>query len=197
MAGIDIVLLFISAGALLAIAYAFAMAWFEFPRRNAEDVLCYLLPVDVEKMQSLLDPAVEYSYRLYFSPQEFRFLQRKRLHQFMELVERLSRNSVTLMDYADEEIDRNDPLTLQAAQALREHAFSLRLHCLAAKMAIYSWLLVRLRAPIGVGNRFSLPRLRELYGIAALDTYSRLKDAAITLYGLRRPNGVDDFLQAL
>ena len=50
---------------------------------------------------------------------------------------------------------------------------------------------------IGVGNRFSLPRLRELYGIAALDTYSRLKDAAITLYGLRRPNGVDDFLQAL
>ena len=67
--------LFITAG-FVAAALAIWLMWFRFPDRTIDDVTDYLLPVDFEKAEGLLDPQTEAILRKELSPEEFRALQR-------------------------------------------------------------------------------------------------------------------------
>ena len=45
-----------------------AWTWFRFPERTAQDVVDFLLPVDMEKVEALLDPVAEGTLRRQLDP---------------------------------------------------------------------------------------------------------------------------------
>lgn len=194
---IEAILWSVIAVILLSTVVLAALAWLKVPERTVDDILDYVVPVDLEKLEALLDPAVEYSFRMYLSPKDFRRLQIKRVHQFLELLRRISRNSAILIDYANRECDQKDPAVLDMALKLREEATALRLYALVALLTVRSWLLLRSRLPFRSNARFSLPELRERHGVCVVDTYRRFKDAALTLYSQRRPNTIEQLAQSL
>lgn len=197
MALIDIVLILVLVGGWLAVALTSIWGLFDLRDRTAEEVADYLVPVDMARLESILDPAVEYAYRLYLSKREFRHIQLRRVHQLLELVNRISRNALILIDYANTEYEKNDPLTAEAAEILRTQAVSLRLYSLGAGLTLRFWLLVRLRAPGRLRRRFSLPRLQNCCGVPVLATYRDVKNATIALYAIRLPRLSDQVAELL
>ena len=94
--------LIITAG-FVAAALAVWLMWFRFPDRTINDVTDYLLPVDFEKAEGLLDPQTEAILRKELTPEEFRALQRKRIHHYLALVQRMAHNAAVLIEWANRE----------------------------------------------------------------------------------------------
>src|SRR6266498_71466 len=91
--------LIITAG-LIAAFITIGLIWFRFPDRSVHDVADYLLPIDFEKAEALLDPQSEATLRKELAPDEFRALQRKRIHHYVAIVQRMAHNSAVLIDRA-------------------------------------------------------------------------------------------------
>src|SRR5215475_5093126 len=110
--------LVISAGFLSCIVIA-AWIWFHFPDRTADDVVDFLLPVDLEKAESLLDVSTETHLRCDLSRKEFRRLQRKRIHLYVAFVHRMAHNAAVLIDWANREVEGGDEHAAMIARDLQ------------------------------------------------------------------------------
>src|SRR5580698_9348327 len=93
----------IVAWGVLSCIYMLRCAWTRFPKRDADDVIPFLYPVDISLAEALLDPAVEFEYRWKLSAAQFRAAQRKRMRMYLELTRRMAHNSRVLVEYADAE----------------------------------------------------------------------------------------------
>ena len=168
--------LLITAG-FVACIVTVALIWFRFPDRTVDDVADYLLPIDFEKAEDLLDPQTEAILRKELTPSEFRSLQRKRIHCYVAMVKRMSHNSAVLIEWANREAEKADGERLQIVSQLQQQGVEVRLYSLLALIKLHFWLLIRidswriLPAP-------SLYDVREAGGIRGLDSYDRLKTAA-------------------
>jgi hypothetical protein len=172
--------LLITAGFVASIATV-ALIWFRFPDRTVDDVADYLLPIDFEKAEDLLDPQTEAILRKELNPTEFRSLQRKRIHCYVAVVKRMSHNSAVLIEWANREAENASGERLQMVSQLQQLGVEVRLYSLLALVKLHFWLLIRidswriLPAP-------SLYDVREAGGIRGLDSYDRLKTAASYLF---------------
>ena len=99
--------LVITAG-FVATIVTIGLIWFRFPDRTIHDVADYLLPVDFDKAEALLDPQEEATLRKDLSPAEFRALQRKRIHLYLAIVQRMAHNSAVLIEWANREAETGD-----------------------------------------------------------------------------------------
>jgi hypothetical protein len=158
-----------------------ALIWFRFPDRTVNDVADYLLPIDFEKAEELLDPQTEAILRRELTPTEFRTLQRKRIHCYVAMVKRMSHNSAVLIEWANREAENADGDRLRMVSELQQLGVQVRLYSLLALIKLRFWLLIRidswriLPAP-------SLYDVREAGGIRGLESYDRLKTAASFLF---------------
>lgn len=179
--------LMITAG-FVCCAVVAAWMWFRFPERTAADVVDFLLPVDMEKVESLLDPEAEGILRRQLSADDFRQLQRKRMHLYLSLVKRMAHNASVLIDWANREAEGNDERMIQLAQDLQQGAVEVRLYSLLTLVKLRFWLLIRVDSwkilPIP-----SLYDIRESGGIRGSESYDRLKTTAGFLFlEMQQPN---------
>ncbi len=151
----------------------------KFPRRTMDDVTPYLRATDFNELESLLDPAQEVNFRLRLSPLEFREWQRKRVHLLREYLLRMSHNSLVLIEWGNMELysreRRSSKQGHALAQELVQAGTEFRLYSLLALARLKLWIVFR------PDQTSSLARLRRVFGIDALNSYDRLKSAAITL----------------
>ncbi|HEU4415344.1 MAG TPA: hypothetical protein VFT65_11225 [Candidatus Angelobacter sp.] len=182
----DLITIVLVLGLLLFAGYTAMQGLGKFPRRTTDDVTPYLRSTEIHELESLLDPAQEVNFSLRLSPPEFVAWQRKRIHLMREYLLRMCHNSLVLIEWGNTEAF-GEPITASnktdkqlMAHELVQAATEFRLYSLLALAKLRLWLLCPtslwflLRSP-------SLPGLRNVFGINALASYSRLKNAAETL----------------
>jgi hypothetical protein len=172
--------LIITAGFIACIA-TIALIWFRFPDRTVDDVADYLLPVDFDKAEALLDPQVEAALRRDLTLAAFRNLQRKRIHHYVALVKRMSHNSSVLIEWANREAETATGQHLEMINKLQQVGVEVRLYSLLALVKLRFWLLIRLDS-WWILPAPSLDDVREAGGVRGLESYDRLKTAASFLF---------------
>ncbi|MGA7381332.1 MAG: hypothetical protein WBX03_10810 [Terriglobales bacterium] len=187
--------LMITAGFISCVVIA-AWIWFHFPDRTADDVVDFLLPVDLEKVETLLDATAENHLRCDLSRRDFRKMQRKRIHLYVALVHRMAHNAAVLIDWANREAEGGDEQATMLAHELQQIAVEVRLYALLTMMKLRLWLLLRLDS-WQVLPAPSLYEVREVGGILGLESYDRLKTAASFLFLEMGRRNFDELLHNL
>ena len=187
--------LVITAGFAAAVVSVW-LIWFRFPDRTVHDVTDYLLPIDFEKAEALLDPQTEAILRKELSPVEFRALQRKRMHLYLAIVKRMAHNAGVLIEWANREAETAIGQKLETVKKLQQTGVEVRLYALFALFKLRIWLLLRLDA-----WRFlpapSLDDMRQVGGVRGLESYDRLKTAASFLFMEMGQGNFEQLLQNL
>jgi hypothetical protein len=185
----------ITAGFISCVVIAYWI-WFHFPDRTVDDVVDFLLPVDLDKAESLLNPYAESALRSDLTRMEFRKLQRKRMHLYLTLVCKMAHNASVLIEWANREAEEADERTAQLAHDLQQRAVEVRLYSLLTMLKLRFWLLIRLDswkmlpAP-------SLCELQETSGVHGLESYERLKTTASFLFLEMGQGNFDELLHNL
>jgi len=193
----DLITIFVVGGVLVVAGYTAFQFMGKFPRRSVEDVTPFLRPAEAHEFESLLDPAQEVNVRLLLPPMEFAAWQRKRVLLMREYLLRMSHNALVLIEWGNLdafEEEKSGPRQSERqvlAKEMVQAATEFRLYSVLALFKLQCWLLLP-------SSRFprlapSLSRLRDLFGINALKSYDRLRNAAGSL-GLAYSN---DFQQDL
>jgi hypothetical protein len=169
-------------------------AWRRFPKRDVDDVIPFLYPVDISLAESLLDPAAEFEFRWKLQPPQFREAQRKRMRLYLELTRRMAHNATVLVAYADAEKSSHDPHRVSLATTLQEKAVEVRLYALLTRFKLHLRLLLRSDlltvTPV-------LSHLRTACDIDGLQTYSALKIAAAAAFVQLPPDELDTLTRNL
>jgi hypothetical protein len=185
--------LIVAWGAIASI-YMLRCAWSRFPKRDVDDVIPFLYPVDITLAESLLDPAAEFQYRWKLTPRQFRTAQRKRMRLYLELTRRMAHNSKVLVEYADAERNNPDPDRRNVASLLQERAIEVRLYALLTSIRLRVWLFFRSATMVSMP---ALPHLRTTCEIDGLQTYSALKSAATAAFVRLAPEEMDSLTRSL
>jgi hypothetical protein len=172
------------------------LIWFRFPDRTIHDVADYLLPVDFDKAEALLDPQEEATLRKDFSPAEFRALQRKRIHLYLAIVQRMTHNSAVLIEWANREAETATGQKLEMVTKLQQVGVEVRLYSLLALVKLRFWLLIRLDS-WWILPAPSLDDMRQVGGVRGLESYDRLKTAASFLFMEMGQGDFEELLQNL
>jgi len=187
--------LIITAG-FIAAAVAIGLIWFRFPDRTIHDVADYLLPIDFEKAEGLLDPQTEAILRKEMTPEEFRALQRKRIHHYLAIVKRMAHNSSVLIEWANREAETAVGQRLEMVSKLQQVGVEVRLYSLLALIKLRFWLLIRLDS-WWILPAPSLDDMRQVGGVRGLESYDRLKTAASFLFVEIGQGNFEELLQNL
>jgi hypothetical protein len=161
----------------VACVYMLRCAWTRFPKRDADDVIPFLYPVDISLAESLLDPAAEFEFRWRLNRPAFREAQRKRMRLYLELTRRMAHNATVLIRYADGEKKNQDPRRVSLAVALQEKAIEVRLYSLLTRVKLRVGLVMRadLLSPV-------LAHLRSAGDLDGLQAYHAMKIAATAAF---------------
>ena len=156
----------------------------KFPQRTVDDVAPYLRPAESSELEALLDPGQEANFRMRMSPREFAPWQRRRIHLLREYLLRMSHNALVLIEWGNMEAiepgnDGAEALLQRQslAKELVQAATEFRLYSVLALAKLKLWLVL----PSSLNLLFpspSLPSMRHVFGIDALDSYHRLRTAA-------------------
>lgn len=176
----------------LACVYMLRCAWARFPKRDADDVIAFLYPVDLTLAEALLDPATEFGFRWKMNRQQFRAAQRKRMRLYLELTRRMAHNATVLVRYADAEKKSEDPRRASVAVALQEKAIEVRLYSLLTRVKLRFWLMVRadVLSPV-------LAQLRMAGELDGIEAYGALKSAAAAAFGQLPAEELDSLTRSL
>lgn len=180
----DFITILLVGGLLLVAAYTAFQFLGKFPKRTIDDVTPFLRPAEAHEIEGLLDPAQEANFRLRLSRDEFTAWQRKRLHLMREYLLRMCHNALVLIEWGNME-SLEEPGSDSArfaerrmrAQELVQAATEFRLYSMLALVKLKVWLLLPSCFWFLVLSP-SLPALRNIFGINALGSYDRLKNAA-------------------
>ncbi len=181
----DFIVIFLVGMLLLFAAYTAFKLVGRFPKRTPEDVTPFLRSANSQEFMALLDPALEVNFRLRMAPTEFKDWQHRRIHLLREYLLRMSHNAIILIEWGNLEAfhEEGNPRGIdgierrQLAQELVQAATEFRLYSILALIRLK--LLLALPRPLQLlAPSPSLPSLRRILGIDAMDTYQRLKNAA-------------------
>lgn len=175
----NLLLIGVSLLSLVCFVWVLGRIWLGFPERTADDLFVFLVPIDLDKAAELIDPGAESCLRKEYSPKQFRELQRKRIHQYLEMMRRMSRNAVILLEWVNREMERENPPA--AGLAIKSLAMEVRLYTLVSWVKLYFWLLLRIDK-CHILPTPSLSDLREIWGLRGIECYDALKTAAGGLF---------------
>jgi hypothetical protein len=179
----------------LACIYMLYSAWTRFPRRDLDDVVHFLYPVDLSLAESLLDPAADFALRWTLGPRAYREEQRRRMRLYLELVRRMAHNSVVLVEFGNA-VCGNDKLAAGVASELQQAAIKVRLYSGLARLRLRTRLLLPLDA-FGVMPTPTLARLRKVADLDGPKTYDELKTAAAAAFVQLQPGEIESLTRNL
>jgi hypothetical protein len=172
----------------LACIYMLYRAWTTFPRRDLDDVVPFLYPVNLALAESLLDPAADLSMRWSLSPGAYREEQRRRMRLYLELVRRMAHNSVVLVEFGNAICDKQLPAGV--ASELQQAAIKVRLYSGFARFRLQSRLLLPLDA-LGMIPAPGLAPLRKAADLDGPRAYNQLKAAAAAAFVQLHPSELE------
>lgn len=167
-----------------------------FRKRSADSFIPFLQSISMKDMAELFDPREEASLRLAISEKDFRILQRKRLRRADEYLQRMAHNAAVLGEWANTELSRQHPLTLELASELHRRALNVRVYAFFTRFKLNLWLILRLES----ARLLPAPHVtdfRECAGIQGLDAYENLKTAAASLFLRFRRTEFEQLMQSL
>jgi len=167
-----------------------------FPKRSADSFIPSLQSISMKDMAELFDPREEASLRFAISEKDFRILQRKRLRRADEYLQRMAHNAAVLGEWANTELSRQHPLTLELASELHRRALNVRVYAFFTRFKLNLWLILRLES----ARLLPAPHVtdfRECAGIQGLDAYENLKTAAASLFLRFRRTEFEQLMQSL
>ena len=182
----------------LACIYMLRCAWTRFPRRDLDDVVHFLHPVDLSLAESLLDPAADFALRWNSTPRAYREATRRRMRLYLELVRRMSHNSRVLIEYGNAIMRRECPsddlmeapheksAAAALASELQHAAISVRLYALLVMARLRLRLWFPLDA-IGALPALQLAQLRIAGEVDGPKSYDELKAAAAAAFDQLQP----------
>jgi hypothetical protein len=180
----DIIIIFLVGILLLFAIYTVIQLRGKHPKRTIEDVTPFLRPAEHDELEQLLDPALETNFRLRMAPQEFTEWQRRRIHLLREYLLRMSHNALVLIEWGN--MEATEPGNDNAKTLFQRQSLAKELVQAATEFRLYSVLaLAKLKLWLVLPSSFnlllpspSLPSMRQIFGINALDSYQRLRTAA-------------------
>jgi hypothetical protein len=177
----------------LGYIYLLYRAWTKVPRRDIDDVVPFLYPVDLSLVESLLDPAADFALRWSLSPRAFREAQRRRMRLYLELLHRMAHNSTVLVEF-DHARFGNDNLDSAPGSKLEEAAIKVRLYSGCARIKLRVWLSLPLNA---LGIMPTLARLRTAADFDGPKAYDDLKTAAAETFVQLQPAEIETLTRNL
>jgi len=180
----DIIIIFLVGILLLFAIYTVIQLRGKHPKRTIEDVTPFLRPAEHDELEQLLDPALETNFRLRMAPQEFTEWQRRRIHLLREYLLRMSHNALVLIEWGN--MEATEPGNDNAETLFQRQSLAKELVQAATEFRLYSVLaLAKLKLWLVLPSSFnlllpspSLPSMRQIFGINALNSYQRLRTAA-------------------
>jgi hypothetical protein len=170
------------------------MIFWRPPERTVDDAIDYLVPVDLDRAEGLLDAAAEGHLRSRVSVAEFRSIQRRRMHLYLEILRRMAHNSAVLIQLGNRHAESGDVETIERARGLQDEGIRVRLYALAASAKIRTWLLLDrthvLPSPV-------LCDIKEVCGIQGVEVYEKLKTAASMFFVGAMPSKLEQLLEHL
>jgi hypothetical protein len=171
----------VAAGAC-SLFYVLFTVLYNRPRHTLEDLPEFLQPLDLDKLQELLDPATEWELRRSLSKAEFKQVQRKRFWLYIQYLRKMTNNARVLIEFANETLDDSPPSVRANLVAIQQEAVSVRMYALVIAFKIHVLLFFRMQT---YGWLFQLRGFSDLDGI---ESYERLKTNA-TQFFLSAPFG--------
>jgi hypothetical protein len=193
---VTIITFLMMAAILFLLLSTLLQLWLRFPKRTVDDLIPFLLPVSLEEINRLFDPRQEALLRCSTCDQEFRAMQRRRLHLADECLRRMAHNAAVLGEWANSELDRSHPLTQPLAADLHQHALKVRVYALMTRLKVDFWIVLRLERT----RWLPVPHLgdfRECLGIQGVESYENLKTAAASLFAQFGPADSERFMSNL
>jgi hypothetical protein len=175
--------------AVYAVGYIYVLycAWTRVPRRDIFDVVPFLHPVDSSMLESLLDPAADYSLRWRLNRRAFREAQLRRMRVYRELVHRMSDNSAVLAEFGRAQFGNSDSLTPGPGSRLEDAHVAVQVYSTFASVRLRIWLSLALDR-FGIIPTPDLARLRKAGDLDGLKAYEELKAAAAEAFAQLRPD---------
>ena len=173
----------LSAGLLLLFLYA---AWINLRRRHLpeidlDEVVPFLLPVNLDVLSEAIDPSHDEYLRHRHSRQEFQKLQRKRARLAAEYLRRMSHNAALLQRVGYGQLHSRNPLVAAQAQELIDAGVHVRLYAFLGLAALFF-------RRISAFGSVSLTRVSEVHKLMSsglIPAYQSLRSKAEELTTLR------------
>jgi hypothetical protein len=171
----------------LGYTYLLYRAWTRVPRRDIFDVIPFLHPVDSSMVESLLDPAADYSLRWRLSRGAFREAQLRRMRVYRELVRRMSDNSAVLAEFGRARFGSSDSFAPGLGSRLEDAHVAVQVYSTFASVRLCIWLSLPLDR-FGFIPTPDLARLRKAGDLDGLEAYEELKAAAAEAFAQLTPD---------
>src|SRR5215471_19065634 len=170
----------LSAGLLLLFVYA---AWINLRRRHMpevdlDEVVAFLLPVNVEAFAEAMDATQDAYLRHSHSRLEFQKLQRKRMRLAAEYLRRMSHNAALLQRVGYGQLRSSNPLVATQAQELIDAGVHVRLYAFLGLAALF------FRRISGFGFA-GISEVQKLMSSSLIPAYESLRAKAGELTTLR------------
>jgi hypothetical protein len=178
--------------ALYALGYVLVLyrALTRIPRRDIDDVIPFLHPVDSSMVEALLDPAADYSLRRRLGPRSFREVQLRRMRLYREMVHRMSENSGVLAEFGRAKFGSSDGLTPGPGSRLEDAHVAVQVYSTFAGMRLRVWLSLPLDRSCVIPTP-NLARLRTAGDVDGLNAYEELKAAAADAFAQLHPGELE------
>jgi len=150
--------LIILASAVVAfLFFLFFQVWRRY-FRPAEVAAAQLIPVDLEAFENLTDPEEVRFLRNHLPPQQFRAIQRTRIHAAKVYVAALSENAGVLVSLGQSARSQPDPEVAAAGVDIVQRAIKLKVWCLFSLLQLNAALLfpARMAPTNGITHRYLL-----------------------------------------
>lgn len=180
----------LSAGLLLLFVYA---AVINFRRRHSsqvdlDEVVPFLLPVNLEALCDALDPKQDAYLRHRLSRHEFQRLQRKRARLAKEYLRRMSHNAALLQRVGYGQLNSSNPLVAAQAQELIDAGVHVRLYAFLGMAAFF------VRHSLSLAK---VAQVQKLMSSVLVPAYELLRTKAHDLTSLRDTSFRDALVQSL
>jgi hypothetical protein len=184
--------------AAYALAYIWVLyrAWTRIPRRDIDDVVPFLHPVDWPMVEALLDPAADYSLRRQLGCRAFREVQLRRMRLYRESIHRMSDNSKVLAEFCRARFGSSDSPAAGPGSRLEDAHVAVQIYCAFAGARLSIWLSLPLDR-FGLVPTPDLARLRKAGDLDGLKAYEELKTAATEAFPQLQPAELDSLTRNL
>jgi hypothetical protein len=159
-----------------AMLYMVVIAVIKPPVSLMDEVPDLLRPVDLERAETLLDPAADYALRWNLDATTFGQVQRGRARLFLELLGRMAHNARVLVELANRQVDCYTGRKAEVIRALQQEAVRVRMYALFTLLKLRLWMLLR---PAHVP---SLVRFRNVVDVDGIASYKAMRQASTAVF---------------
>jgi len=192
--------LWIGLAAVLLLLFLYA-GFLNLRRRQSSQVelgelIPSFLPVDMEILSELIDPAKQRHLQETYGRDELRRIQREQVQLTIECLRRMTHNAALLQQLGNSQLHSGNELICSMAQEMIDAGVHVRLYTFLGLIVLHGWSALRL-GTVPLFPRVKSTNLRELLSASLIPAYALLKDRADHLTCLKYCNFHEALLQNL